>query len=143
MQIKPTQKKTRAQKLLSGRILDDSRIFQPKVSVAHRGIKPFPSSPRAPALPYRMISGVDHAAVPNRHFRHFPADLRPRCSRSAAISVFAYILLTGDRVFDSRSLQELPQLGNAGPALVGFDTVIGKSQNFTNQSSELVVFRNH
>jgi hypothetical protein len=23
--------------------------------------------------------------VPNRHFRHFPADLRPRCSRSAAI----------------------------------------------------------
>jgi hypothetical protein len=23
--------------------------------------------------------------VPNRHFRHFPADLRPRCSRSAEI----------------------------------------------------------
>jgi hypothetical protein len=112
MQIKPTQKKTRAQKLLSGRILDDSRIFRPKVSVAHRGIKPFPSSPRA-ALPYRMISGVDHAAVPNRHFRHFPADLRPRCSRSAAISVFAYILLTGDRGFDSRSLQRRDGMGQA------------------------------
>jgi hypothetical protein len=57
------------------------------------------------ALSYRMISGVDHVAVPNRHFRHFPADLRPRCSGSAAISVFAYILLTADRGFDSRSLQ--------------------------------------
>jgi hypothetical protein len=31
--------------------------------------------------------------------------LRPRCSRSAAISVFAYILLTGDRGFESFSLQ--------------------------------------
>jgi len=26
--------------------------------------------------------------VPNRHVRHFPADLRPHFSRSAAISVF-------------------------------------------------------
>ena len=31
----------------------------------------------------------------------------------------------------------------ADPALVGFHIVIGKSQNFTNQSSELGVFRNH
>jgi hypothetical protein len=39
----------------------------------HRGIKTFPSSPRAPArsLPHRMISGADHAAVPNRHFPPF------------------------------------------------------------------------
>jgi delta1-piperideine-2-carboxylate reductase len=35
----------------------------------------------------------------------FAADLRPRCLRSAAISVFAYILLTGDRGFESLSLQ--------------------------------------
>jgi hypothetical protein len=53
-----------------------------------------------------MISAADHPTVPNRHFRHFPAGLRPRCSRSAAISVFAYILLTGDRGFESVSLQQ-------------------------------------
>jgi hypothetical protein len=40
-------------------------------------------------LPQRMTNGADHATVPNGHFRHFPADLRSRCSRSVAISVFA------------------------------------------------------
>jgi len=52
-----------------------------------------------------VISDADHAVVPNRRFRQFPANLRLRCSRSAAISVFAYVLVTGDRRFESISLQ--------------------------------------
>ena len=36
----------------------------------------------------------------------FGADLRPRCLRSAAISVFAYILLTGNRGFESVPLHQ-------------------------------------
>jgi len=47
---------------------------------------------RARSLPHRVISDADHAVVPNRRFRQFPANLRLRCSRSAAISVFAYVL---------------------------------------------------
>src|SRR5437762_4993178 len=50
---------------------------------------------RATSLPRRMISGAGHAAVPTRQFCRFPANLRLGCSRSAAISVFTYILLTG------------------------------------------------
>ena len=46
-------------------------------------------------------------------FSPIPADLRPRCSRSAAISVFAYILLTGDRGFESISLQQRVSLSAA------------------------------
>jgi hypothetical protein len=33
------------------------------------------------------ISCADDAAVPNRHFHHFPADLRPRCSRSGDLGL--------------------------------------------------------
>jgi hypothetical protein len=36
-----------------------------------------------------VINRADHPTVPNVHFRYSPADLRPRCSRAAAISVFA------------------------------------------------------
>src|SRR6267143_2996894 len=62
------------------------------------------SSPRQ--IPNRS-SGLVAAREFGRRsaFSPIPADLRPRSSRSAAISVFAYILLTGDRGFEAVSLQ--------------------------------------
>jgi hypothetical protein len=41
---------------------------------------------RTRLLPQR-IRGTDHATVPNRHFRHFPADLRPPLAIGGDLSV--------------------------------------------------------
>jgi hypothetical protein len=53
------------------------------------GIKTFPLSLRAPArsLPHRIISGADHAAVPNRHTK---ASLSP----ASAICLIFHSILT-------------------------------------------------
>src|SRR6266567_740750 len=76
--MKPIKKRPEPQKSLSGRIFDVTSD-PPTPSVGgHRGMKPFPSSKRtARLLPQRMISGTDHATVPNRHFRHFPPIYAP------------------------------------------------------------------
>jgi len=85
--------------LLSGRILGDTPDLPTQSIGGHRGISLSRQAAafvaRARSLPHRVISDADHAVVPNRRFRQFPANLRLRCSRSAAISVFAYVLVDG------------------------------------------------
>ena len=83
MQMKPIKKKTRAPKLPSGRIFDEiSRL-----------------------LPQQGISGADHAngaksACSPFSRRSAPPFLAFRCDLGVS-----YILLTGDRGFESISLQ--------------------------------------
>src|SRR6202521_1725366 len=60
MQMKPTKKRPEPQKLLSGRILDDTSDLPTRSVGGHCGMNPFPSSKRTRGrlLPQRMIGGA-------------------------------------------------------------------------------------